>query len=57
MEMGNRTRRRLWKDKIDFDRRPTAHYAKDKDNIVTSDASTTEMGSHYGKNKVTQKQN
>ena len=31
-----------------------AHYAKDKDNIVTTDASTTGLRLHNGKNKIIQ---
>ena len=45
MEMGNRTRRRFWKKKQMLTEGPClAHYAKDKDNIVTTDASTTGLG-------------
>ena len=34
-----------------------AHYAKEKDNIVTTDASTTELGIYYGQTKTTETQN
>ena len=34
-----------------------AHYAKDRENIVTTDASETGLELHYGKNNRTGKSN
>ena len=45
MKMGNRTRRGLRKTKQMLTEGPClAHYAKDKENIVTTDARTTGLG-------------